>query len=539
MELITSQKTFALLDSFGDKVAKSGNMPTAAIDDIEKLLMLRFPKAYRLFLTRYGAMKVGPITIYGLSRPVEDEPSLIWALQGLWSISPDIPKNLIPIHPVEEAGLLACLQCQETSSNTDDAPVIYWDIRAPASDQNLEPVSPDFATYLYDRLAEWKYRELGLKTLERHVNHFEREYLSINKLPRNHIWRPYRFCVQDVVLGLVVVRHSLANNCLEVDVCLISDAPEYEPGSGARVTSAFLLSEAYKCGGTMEIRFTENVEDRSVPRALQEFAWNLGVELRHISEGRITTSEARQLYIALTGFSDTLCAQIDLLSQQGKLSQERACYVVHHGIWTRSEVESIVFGSLRPDGIFSGDTPPEQRHLYMQEIFHARAAILGGLLDRRLARRERIEGTVAIDLEDDVRRLDIEFDPNFYAKIYRCEEELPVPWVEPQDQKSLTIPPGHRLITLVRARDASDLALYFQQDLSTAREVAAINQGQQVPGSVFILTPRDFHELPSEQQNHFVEAARKCGVGIIVFPENVAGLDADAAKRLASSRILR
>lgn len=305
------------------------------------------------------------------------------------------------------------------------------------------------------------------------------------------------------------------------------------------MTSAFLLSEAYKCGGTMEIRFTENVEDGTVPKALQTFAQDLGVELRHISEGRITALEARQLYVAITDFSDTLRDQIDQLSQQGKLSQERACYVVNHGIWTRSEVESIVFGSLRPSGIFSGDTPPEQRHLYMQEIFHTRAAILGGLLDRRLARRERIEGTVAIDLEDDVRRLDIEFDPNFYTKIYHCEEELPIPWVEPQDQKSLTITPGHRLITLVRARDASDLALYFQQDISTAREIAAITQEQPVPDSVFILTPRDFHDLPSEQQNHFISTARNSGVGIIVCPETVAALDADAAKRLASSRILR
>lgn len=539
MELITSQKAFALLDSLGDKVAKSGNMPDALIDDIEKQLMLHFPDAYRLFLHRYGAVKVGPITIYGLSRPVEDEPSLIWALQGFWSIAPDAPKNLIPFHPVEESGLLACLQCQPAGSSTDTAPVVLWDLRAPASEQNLEQVSPDFAYYLYDRLSEWKYRETGLRTLERHVHTFENEYLSNNKLPRNHIWRPYRFCVQDIVLGLVVVRHSLANNCLDVDVCLISDAPEYEPGSGARMTSAFLLSEAYKCGGTMEIRFTENVEDRTVPRALREFAQDLGVDLRHVTEGRITPSEARQLYVALSGFSDTLRAQLDLLAEQGKLSQERACYVVNHGIWTRSEVESIVFGSLRPDGIFSGDTPPEQRHLYLQELLHARAAILGGVLDRRLAKRERTEGTLAIDLEDDVRRLDIAFDATFYAKIYRCDEVLPIPWVESRGQQAFDLPAGQHLIVLVRARDANDLALHFEHDLATAHKLAAFSQQQSVPGPVFILTPRDFQELPSDLRTRFVSAAEASGVGLIVCPETVVTLDADAAQRLASSRILR
>jgi hypothetical protein len=514
----------------------TGGVKPEEIAFVEQMFDLHFPDSYRQFLQRCGTMSFGPIEINGLGVPFNSPLSLVKALNALQTVCPDAPKGLIPIR-LAGIDLLHCLFCDSSSGNKPDAPVYLFDLNT--SSIRSPRISEGFSYYLNESLTEWKYRERGLTIMERHVRAFEEEYLKNNKLPRNHIWRPYRFCVQDVVLGLVVVRHSLANNCLDVDVCLISDAPDYEPGSGARMTSAFLLSEAYKCGGTMEIRFTENVEDRSVPRVLQEFAQDLGVELRHVGEGRITASEARQLYIALTGFSDSLCAQIDFLAQQGNLSQERVCYVVHHGIWTRSEVESIVFGSLRPDGIFSGDTPPEQRHLYMQEIFHARAAILGGLLDRRLARRERIEGTVAIDLEDDVRRLDIEFDPNFYAKIYRCEEELLVPWVEPQDQKSLTIPPGHRLITLVRARNASDLALYFQQDISTARGVTAIDQGQQVPGSVFILTPRDFHELPSEQQNHFVGTARNSGVGIIVCPETVAALDADAAKRLASSRILR
>ena len=539
MNTLSVRNAFALLDTFGDQVVQAGNMPMAAIDNLEKFLNLRFPDSYRLFLHSYGSIKVNSITIYGLSLPVDEEPSLIWALQGLWNLFPDMPKNLLPIHSVEEFGLLACLHCQQSGSSIGNAPVVLWDMHAPVSEQRLKPVSPDFSLYLLELLSELKYRDTGLRTLEHHVNQFENDYLSIHKLPRNHVWRPYRFCVQDVVLGLVVVRHSLANNCLDVDVCLISDAPEYEAGSGARMASAFLLSEAYKCGGTMEIKFTENVEDHTVPKTLREFAQNLGVELRHISEGRITAVEARQLYVALTGFSDTLRTQIDLVAQQGKLSQERACYVVHHGIWTCSEVESIVFGSLRPDGIFSGDTPPEHRHLYMQEILHARAAILGGFLDRRLARRERIEGTAAIDLEDDVRRLDIEFDPNFYAKIYRCDEELPMPWVESQSQKSLTILSGHRLIVLVRARDASDLALHFQQDLATAREVAAFSQGQPVPDLVFILTPRDFQELRQDQRDRFVAAAQSSGVGIIVCPETIVALDADAAKRLASSRILR
>ncbi len=390
-----------------------------------------------------------------------------------------------------------------------------------------------------DDSAEREYRETGFQRMKAHVRRFDEEYLKVGKLPRNHVWRPYRFCVQDVVIGLVVVRHSLENNCLEVDVCLTSDVPEYEPGSGARMTSAFLLSEAYKCGGTMEIRFSEYVEGGRVPAALCRLARDLDVDLSHVAEGRITPSEARQFYMVLTGFSDALHNRIVALSRQGRLSQERACYVVHHGVWTRSEVESIVFGSQHPDSIFSGDTLPEQRHLYMQDILHARAAILGGFLDRKLARRERVEGDIAIDLEDDIRRLDITFDPAFYAKIYQCDEDLPVPWLEDQSQGQEIVPEGHHLIALVRARDAGGLNLHFQQDLNTASKLADLCKQQSVPGLVFILTPRDFEELPRDVQDRLLATARARGLGVMVCPETVASLDADASRRLTSSRILR
>jgi hypothetical protein len=535
----TIQKSFALLDALGDQVVQSGGMPIATIDEVEKILKLRFPEPYRLFLSHYGAIRVGPITVYGLSLPVEQEPSVVWALKGLWANSPDVPKNLMPIHPVEDAGLLACLQCQDAGSSTDDAPVVLWDLKAPLTEQSLEPVSPSFSDYLYERLSEWKRRQVGLKTMEYHVRRFEEEYLKVGKLPRNHVWRPYRFCVQDVVIGLVVVRHSLENNCLEVDVCLTSDVPEYEPGSGARTTSAFLLSEAYKCGGTMEIRFSEYVEGGRVPAALCRLAQDLGVGLNHVADGRITPSEARQFYMALTGFSHGLYDQIVALSGQGRLSQERACYVVHHGVWTRPEVESIVFGSQHPDSIFGGDTLPEQRHLYMQDILHARAAILGGFLDRKMARRERVEGDVAIDLEDDTRRVDIAFDPAFYAKTYRCDEDLPVPWLIDQGQSQSSVPAGHRLITLVRARDVTDLSLHFQHDLTIASKLAELSRQQPVSDLVFILAPRDFEELPSDMRSHFLTDARARGVGIMVCPETTTSLDADASGRLANSRILR
>lgn len=539
MSITAIEKALVALETLGNQVVQTGGMPVALIDDVEKILNLRFPDAYRLFLNRYGSLSVGSLTVYGLCLPIEQKPSIVWALTRLRIVSMDMPKNLIPISQVEGLDPVACLQCQEAGSKTDEAPVILWRPGRPVVEQILEPVSPSFTDFLCERLSEWRRRERGLKTMESHVTRFEAEYLSVGKLPRNHVWRPYRFCSQDVVLGLTVVRHSIDNNCLEVDVCLTSDVPEYEPSSGAKLMASFLLSEAYKCGGSMEIKFTENVEDGHVPRALCGMAETYGVALKHTTEGRITPLEARRLYVAITEFPHALQNQIESLAKLGRLSQERACYAVHHGLWTRAELETIVLGSSRADSILGGDAVPEQRHLYQNDLSHARSAVMSGFLDRKLAKRARSDGEEALDLEDDVRPLEISFDSTYYAKVYSCNEELPVPWTFGQAPDSASLPAKVFLIAILRARDAEDLTLHFEQDLDLAGKWAALLRAQGVLAKVSVLVPREFDDLPHGLRARFATTAQTLNVGIMICPETTISLDTDAARRLSSSRIMR
>ncbi len=529
------EKLFRLLDGLGDQLDRSGGVPLERVEEVERIIGLRFPDSYREFLISYGAAKIGPQTIYGLCLPADKDPSVVWALAGLRALSPDVPVELVPVFPLEASGDLACIQCQEAGSDAATAPVVLWSLGRPLAEQALEPISSDIAEYLYGKLSVWN----GLRVMEGHVRRFEEEYINGGKLPRNHIWRPYRFCVQDIVLGLVVVRHSLVNNCLEVDVCLIANVPDYEPGSGAKMTSAFLLSEAYKCGGTMEIRFTENVEGKRVPAALREFARERGVDLSHANEGRITPSEARQLFMALAEFPDGLRRRIITMSERGVLSQERACYVVNHGIWSHSELETIILGSWRPNSTLGGEAVPENRHVYMHDVAHARSAIMGGYLDRKLARRERIEGETAVDLEDDVRRLDVEFDETYYAKIYQCDEELPIPWLVNGEHVSQAVTPGSRAYVLIRARELSDLRMHLHDDLEIAAGLADLAQREASGDKIFILVPRDFDQIPVQDRERLSKTARASGVGILACPETVFSLDIEASKRLSRSRIMR
>jgi hypothetical protein len=378
----------------------------------------------------------------------------------------------------------------------------------------------------------------ALAILEKHVREYQAKFgydhASGGKLPRNHDWRPYRYCIQDVLFGSTVVRHSREVNCLEVDVFLTADIPEYGPLAGARALAAFLLSEAYKCGGTMEIRFTKNVEDGQAPRELKALASRLGVPVAQTAKDRLSPVEAKALYAALTDFSPALQEKINALERVGKVHMARACYVVHHGVWTREQIEMIVLGSARPDSVLGGSAQPPQRHLYVHDLLHARAALLGGLLDLRLAKRERYSETgIAYDLEDDVRPLAIRFDPDAYAKVYQSEETMPVPWLRGEAHAE-EIPAKTSCQVLIRARDPADLLLHLSRDLQFTQQARA-KTGQ----PTFIAVPFDFVTLPEAFLQAFEAQAQQAQIKLLVCPETVQALDIDAAQRLARSRVLR
>jgi len=227
----------------------------------------------------------------------------------------------------------------------------------------------------------------GLDVYEKHVNDYNRNFRQRNKLPKNYDWRPYRWCSRDIVFSLLVVKHNRQGNYLEVDVCLVTNPPQYIEHSGARVALGFLLSEAYKCGGSMEIVFTKNVEEGKVPKYICDLALDYGISLKHVAEGHITPFEARQLYLELVGFSSETKARIMKLSIDGELTPERACFVVLGGVWTVAEAEMIIQSCDHPERILTSMSRPEDRHLYLNDLLIARSVILGGALDRKLLKR--------------------------------------------------------------------------------------------------------------------------------------------------------
>ena len=546
-----------LIRALGKRVNRSRLRTADEIRAIEQMYDLLLPQDYRQFLANYGVLKVDDIAIFGIGDAEHAGLFVEDAILMLRLAHPFMPLHLVPIEGLG-AGRFACLACQ--LRRADDAPVVLVDVAQMPASSDLQQLAPSFRSYLYNRLVLLiepahqhegrdrsahargaplpQYKAHGLKVLKEHVHtyqeHFDYDHASGGKLPRNHDWRPYRFCIQDVLFGTVVVRHDREANCLETDVFLTAEIPEYGPLAGARALATFLLSEAYKCGGTMELRFTREVEDGQVPAELRALASRYDLHFREADRGRIAPSEAKMLYAALTGFSPALQEQINALERAGRIKMARACYAVHHGVWSREQIEMIALGSQRPDSVLAGLVQPHQRHLYAHDLLHARAALLGGMLDRQLARRERRDATgTSYDLEDDIRPLEIIFDGDYYAKGYRSDELIGVPWLHDQS-RAIEILAGSLFYVLVRARDAADMLLHLESDLRLAQQLRD-QRGQ----PVFILVPNDFTTLPDAFAQRLVDQAEALKIRLMVCPETVLTFDADAAERLARSRILR
>lgn len=375
----------------------------------------------------------------------------------------------------------------------------------------------------------------GLDLFEKHVVEYDNLFRRRNKLPKNYDWRPYCWCSRDIVFNLTVVRHNRQGNYLEVDVCLIANPPQYIENSGARVALGFLFSEAYRCGGSMEIAFTKNVEGGRVPAYICDLAIEADIKLKHVFEGRITPFESRQLYMYLAGFSEAAQNHIIHLASKKQISPERACFMVMGGVWSLAEAESIILCSPHPDRILASLSDPSDRHLYLNDLVLSKNAILGGLLDRKMLKAELVENGLAIESEDIEAPVSVQFDSTHFAKIYRAEVDTIIPWLN--QEKILAA--GQQLVVLVRARSDNEIRRYFLNDLESLRYLSKAYRDEQIETIVCLLTPRDFEFLPESLQQQIVEILEDSGVYLMISPETTSQLSREAIRRLETGKVVR
>jgi|GEM_PF-6821286 len=381
---------------------------------------------------------------------------------------------------------------------------------------------------------------MSWENLARHVSDFDKKYTLQDRQPRDTAWRPVRFAVRDVIIGFVVSRLGTNSSTLEVDVFMSYD-PEGIPGwSGTKYAMIYVLSQAYKCGSSMGIKFTTNSGKNSapIPDEVVSLAEDHDIFFgkARIDEGVITPKKARHLFLALTEFSPQAEKRVMELSLANLVAPERICYMVHHQAYTREEMESILLGSEYPENILLGKVTPEEYVLYQDAVLRARDAVLGGVLDRALTLKEIVgEDGKVLDLEGSDRRINISFDSRFFAKVYDIVEETPLPdWSTKQIP---TLIPGQRAVVMVRARDWADFLYYFEEDLASLKTMKKAYHEENT--HFFLLVPRNITEIDSEALGNIKSRLTKLGVTLLIYPDSVALLDIDVMRLFKESETMR
>ncbi len=519
---------------------------------LQELLNIKFPSVYIAYLEDESCGRDLCIPILG--RTISLDSSSIWgATEFLRAARPDLPLAFITI--IHFDTFAVCLDLR--SGDEHDVPVVrirFTDTSPP------EPVQGSFEGFLQameknpdsfsvfsetgQNPADEYWFQRGLERLGWHVENlsFQYDHKEGGQLPRSHVWRPYRFCVQDVVLGIAVIRHSRIYNRLEVDVYLTASTEDYPTDSGCRALTLIVLSDAYKSGGSMEIKFTSHVEGGVVPRELIALANNFNIRLEHVEKGGVSPGEAKRLYMSLTGFNENMQDKIVELEQTGRISAANLCYAVHHGVWSIPEIEVILFSSRYPHTILQGSFPAEAWHLFHYDLFCARNALMGGYLDLHLIKREHaVTGQIESvkELEDDEREVDIRFDPVYISRRYALkepEQAVTVPWL--QDSNSTLKLTGHSdLWVLLRARELEDLRLRLLDDLQQASQLKDSLASEN--DNVCIMVPSDFKRLESEERAHIGKQFSQANIGLILCPDFINHLDQETWQRFEKIKVIR
>jgi hypothetical protein len=388
-------------------------------------------------------------------------------------------------------------------------------------------VHPSFRKYYQDCKRFETYRDGVLRRLRLHLQHARQNYDHNfgGKLPRSKDWRPIRSCVHDLVVGLALIRHNEHLNGLEVGEFICTDHPSYQPGHGVRALALLLLSDAYRNGATMAIRFTQYQRSakkrvsKKIPMGLIDLARQAGVRLANSQSGVITHEESMELYSALVGLDTAVREEIEAHFRRGAFSLPGLCYLISSKVWSLEEASWILLNANRPEGVLFGGDKPEDRVAYLDSIHYGRAVLMAGQLGQRLI----------ADPDQAGAGCDVEIAGDVW--IYRPAHPVTLDWTT--DGGSFTVhahkpiavfPNPHPIMPDEEKRIENDIEHLKQMERNDTRKC--------------ILYSAEFHEI-RDIKEIAANAEKEAGVRVLIAPFSCREIDQEVERRIRRARMVR
>jgi hypothetical protein len=445
------------------------------------------------------------------SGEAEDLP---WALDALENAATPAPRELIPFMPVDDRSL-ACVVCKgiKDAPPDDYGKVVRWHLDDVPAGAQRQVLDVGIQEYLDTMVEDLSARERGQERISRIIERYDESHGASGTRPRHYHERPLRVAVQNVIIGQAAIRHDDMFNGLAASAWQTCQVPHVAAHEGNRALAALTLGEAFRSGGTMEIRFDKHPE-RRVPAVLRQFARTRGIQLGSRDPQAIHPVEARELMWAVTEMPDQLRNRLEQLTNAGHVTPERACFLLLSGVWLPIELEFLVATSGRLFSILEGRTDPLCRPARQAELAVCRAAHMLGVLFRLLSSPEGHDSVAReVPVHEDRRKtITWEMVPEIGAVSMHGEGLWPLPWTNNQREKPGN---GHAVLVLPR------------HTLSDRDIVEASHRAKHAGAAVAFLCPQE--EKPSVPGDTL----------LMNCPDALEAIDRSIERRLLASRVGR
>lgn len=575
--------------------------PTGSqVEQLTELFLLS--DEYVSFLRDYGRLNFYDVNIYGVYSKGDYES--LKDICSMWNeIGFPIEELFIPIE-YRENGWLSVQVVKDLPGLFKNGQIVQFPLEDIDNFERGVVAANSFYEYVAGRIKEAQARQFSFQVFKEIVSDFDDKYAYSHTTggskPKGHVWRPYRFCVRDVVLGVVASEYDRANSIVNVGTFITYDTHIHRPDEGAIALLLFLISEAFMYGGKLEVRFNQDVEGRYIinkgtlerlhknkipdkiidklildsytskpllekmlSRRLTEEEYsryskriincclkqgNIPASVRRLSarfdiflsqRDRLISEECKQLYLALTAFDESFSTLITNLNNKGVLSTVRTCFLVNKGVWSRDEMEMIVRSSAFPSAVLEGTKQVEYNQTHKQCVNDVVGPLLASIFERKLQQVEYVndEG-ITFELEDDKVNLNSTYISAVYGKVYLSEVELNLPWLDLEVFQPINISPAQAVYVLIRPRLPEEYNLFFSRDLSNAVNFKnQLAQEPQIDALISILVSSDFRDSP--MSDVYLVMARNSGIPIVIAPESLLDLQTEAMHKLEQSYLIR
>jgi hypothetical protein len=477
-------------------------------------------------------------------------PDFRWAESIIDASAWPLLPNLVPIAVLDEKSFA----CVVASGLDDDLPlpgtgaVVRWHLEVKRSEHQAAMLDTDCFAYVESLAEEIESREEGLRRILDEIGPaYELEYLEAGKRPRDFVLRPVRIACQNVVVALGAFAHDSSFDGLAVVAWQTCEVPHVAAHEADRALTALMLCDAFQSGGTMEIRFdapahvratgttpksgqSVNVDQRyrghpeqAVPASLRRFGRTVGVELGAGAAdpdslpARISPAQARRLFLAITPMPDDLAGRVAQAVEDGVATPERLCFTLLSQVWREIELDFMLAVSPRTGSIISGGARYTSRAERQAESEIARAALMVGMLYRRLDSKDGAgaAGTEARVLEDNRVGVGWQIDPAIGGVRFFGLAPDPLPWHDISAGTWEAVP---------------DATLTVLPRLMVDAETLEIVRGLSASGTVAVAVPHDAD----------VQAdVATVGCELLRCPDRLAELDQQVEAKLLQARISR